>query len=834
VIFSWNGEKLLRGIVKFIDYELLSSYYCWQVCIFVVYVEYKSEICKALDVETSCFIFASAGSGKTSILVNRFIKSLFFGLKPQEILCVTFTNAAVFEMQSRISEILMNLYINENQYTEIFLKNIIGLKEIAVSDIKKAEGLFFTFQDALPTLKILTIHAFCQNLLQQFPLEADILPNFSIVDADEAGVLMRKARNNILSQTSEETLNSLSKKISVHTFEDFINQLHSIVGKFIILFDNYVSVEGYEKFLQNKIQLKSEMDYSNEQKEFIEKFYKNENLSEKFLTQTGAIRKKILSGNNEVAKEIAEILHSNNQNEKKRNTIEKTCSFLEIVHSILKEYDRLKKEENVLDFNDVLRITEFLLTKSCAKEFIVSKICSQVKSIMIDEAQDLSPMQWRLITLLVDDMFSDVNSDKVIFVVGDIKQSIYRFQGANYKLFSKFYEYCNKTFAHLGKSVNTVYLNTCYRTLSEILENVDKVFLGEIAKFAFDQNSISYKQHVANRNRCDTDQSSAFAMIEFSDEDDIAEWVIQHINTQKSKDILFLTRSRNEFTLDLTRRLLNAGLDVAPSDKIKLIDNLLILDVLAVADVCISEQNDYALACILKSPYFFAKPLTNEDLFPMCHNRLTTVMEKLKHFYPDRYEYILEIKKHYNCENSIKFFYYLISIVRKFSRSDDDVSTAFMDNVLKFASRKSNKIPDFLDYFRNCDIFVYNKNTSKDKIRISTIHGAKGTEADVVYLLNFSLKADKTKMKMIFTENAELFNTSKEDFVFFIKPSKNDSFEEINEIVESEILEEEKELLRLLYVAMTRARNSLYVLGKNEDRSVYNLIQSSLTKSTDQ
>ncbi|MDR2666874.1 MAG: UvrD-helicase domain-containing protein, partial [Holosporales bacterium] len=750
-------------------------------------MKYEEEMRRALDTETSCFIFASAGSGKTSVLVNRFIKSLFQGLKPQEILCVTFTNAAVFEMQSRISEILKNLYINDDKYTAKFLENTIGLEEVTEDEIRRAEGLFFEFQDALPKLKILTIHAFCQSLLQQFTLEVGILPNFSILDTGEANALMRKAKEETLSQIPENLLNSLARKISVHTFEDFINQIPQMIDNFMTIFCSYASIDEYEEFLRRKFCLRDDIEYSDIQKKFIEKFNEGGNLEEIFLTQNGEIRKKVLSSDDETLKEIAEIVHINNQNKRKKSIIEKTCSFLKVVRSVLQRYESLKKNENVLDFTDVLHMTEILLTKSCAKEFITSKICSQIKSVMIDEAQDLSSTQWRLITLLVDGIFSDTGSNKVIFVVGDIKQSIYRFQGANCKLFYKFYEYCREILVHLEKGINTVYLNTCYRSLPEILKNVDQVFSGEIAKFAFEQDLISYMPHVTHRiKNDDVIHHSGFAMIEINDESNAIAQIVEHIAGQRSENILLLTRTRNEFIANLTKKLLDAGLNVAPSDRIKLIDNLLVMDILAIVDICIDDKNDYALACILKSPYFFAEPLTNEELLPICYNRTTTVIENLKRFYPDKYEQIAEVKKHYNSSAAIKFFYYLTSVVRRFSRSDDDVIEAFMDSVLKFVSKKSNKISEFLDYFRSCDVFVYSKNTSKDQIRISTIHGAKGSEADVVYLLNFPLKADKAKMKMIFVESTDL-STKNVSPLFFIRPSKNDSFQEIDEMIESEI-----------------------------------------------
>ena len=124
-------------------------------------MKYQEQFYEATDVRYSCFVFASAGSGKTKILVDRYVKSLFLEVKPSEILCLTFTNAAVFEMKSRISKILEKLYLNEDNFTESYLRDVVGISHPSFRDIEHAGRLFLKFQDDLSDLKILTIHAFC-------------------------------------------------------------------------------------------------------------------------------------------------------------------------------------------------------------------------------------------------------------------------------------------------------------------------------------------------------------------------------------------------------------------------------------------------------------------------------------------------------------------------------------------------------------------------------------------------------------------------------------------------------------------------------------------------
>ena len=135
-----------------------------------------------------------------------------------------------------------------------------------------------------------------------------------------------------------------------------------------------------------------------------------------------------------------------------------------------------------------------------------------------------------------------------------------------------------------------------------------------------------------------------------------------------------------------------------------------------------------------------------------------------------------------------------------------------MDEVTKF-SKSSENIPEFLTYFRTSDIEITNQKPSEKIIRLSTIHGSKGLEADTVFLLDFNLAADKSKINFLFSD----------DF-FFIRPSQRQSFPEIEQLAEKEYESETQELYRLLYVALTRARDNLYIFSYGKTAS--SLIES--------
>lgn len=785
-------------------------------------MSYIKEYFDATDITSSSFVFASAGSGKTKILVDRYIKSLFFGIKPEEILCITFTNAAVFEMEMRISNILEKLYINENGFTHKYISETFKINP-TIDNIKKAESLFFLFQENLSNLKILTIHSFCQKLLQQFPLEADISPNFEIIEERDSLKFLQDIKEQVLRDLNEETVQKLSDYFSIYSLESFVNKIQQYIPNFLELFEDFSDINEYKKYLNLKFgHSKNNIEFTEEQKYFINENFKDEDLENLYLTSVGDIRKKIPFSNNRTSQVLAEIIFKNSQNEKKKQVIEKTCIFLELVNQIIQKYEKFKSDNNVLDFSDVLFKTKYLLTKSCAKEFALSRICNKIKSIMIDEAQDLSKIQWELIHLFSEDIYTDPSSDKTIFIVGDIKQSIYRFQGADYSLFSKFYQFCSNALKNLNKKFKTIYLNINYRTIPQILNVVDKVFIGEIAEFSMNNCIVDYKKHIPFYENAIGD----FSIIELNEDECDDQFIAQKILQLKTENSLILTRSRSELSENIINKLIDYGVKIAPSDRFNLKDNFLILDIIAIAEICINPEYNYALCCFLKSPYFFKIPFSNDDFFKLCYNRMKSVFENLEFYDSDKYNYIKKIIEHYKEDNLREFFCYIINLVENLNQDDEDAVTAFIDEINKFSEKHSDNISEFLKYFKETDIQVINQNISKDCIRLSTIHGSKGLEADTVFLLDFSLSADKQKTNFVFSFDNEFLRKNYQNSMFFIKPSQKDSFLELSGFIEKEYKEEEKELLRLLYVAMTRARKNLYVFGKGNGNTAFNLIKS--------
>jgi ATP-dependent helicase/nuclease subunit A len=319
-------------------------------------------------------------------------------------------------------------------------------------------------------------------------------------------------------------------------------------------------------------------------------------------------------------------------------------------------------------------------------------------------------------------------------------------------------------------------------------------------------------------------------MVDLSDaKEDKAQMIAAHICDKISgtrDDVLILTRSRLPIVDDVVGELGTRGVRVVASDKVLLKEHLLVMDLLALADICVDKANDYAVACVLKSPHLFDAPLTDSDLYDICHCRTASVIDRLLVTDHEKYAYLMDIIGTYKPDEPLRFFYGVAMRLRDLSSRDSEILSTFMDEVMHFTDTINGTIEEFLSYFRERDREGTDVVASENTVRLSTIHGAKGLEADSVFLLDFDIEADKAKMKMVFTTIAE------RRAMCFIRPSQRESFEEIEDTMEAEYMEERNELVRLLYVAMTRARNSFCIFGTDNQRSAYSLIKQASSDGT--
>ena len=445
-------------------------------------VEKKQQ--KASDPTYSIWTSASAGSGKTTVLVKRLLRMLLSGIEPSKILCITFTNTGSAEMRNRINSKLSEWTTMSNEDLEKEIIKLEGNNNNINEKLKIARTLFAKILDNSNDFKILTIHSFCQQIIKRFPLEAGIIPNFQIADEILASELLIQSEKELLKTQNEEIKKSINYIFTFINEDQFIKLLKQAIGQkdsLLYLKNRFVSVQGIIDELKKVFDIKNlkieeiKEDFYNktdftiinqeikdtlktdgkqfDQKfiEIIQKYKNNKNLIEDyiscFLTGDGKMKTRLLSvGMQKLFPKLNNFIISETERSKQMNeylnnlaNFNFTSSFLNVVYYIFEIYAFLKKQKGCLDYSDLIFETSKLLDKSDFSGWINYKLDEGIDHILIDEGQDTSPLQWNIVRSITSEFFSGYGSksdkNRTIFVVGDEKQSIFSFQGAEPDIF---------------------------------------------------------------------------------------------------------------------------------------------------------------------------------------------------------------------------------------------------------------------------------------------------------------------------------------------------------------------------------------------------------------
>ncbi len=461
--------------------------------------------------KNSAFVSASAGTGKTKILIDRLVNLLLNGVKPNKILCLTYTKAAAAEILARINQKLSKFTICSDEELKQELEEI-GISESSQEIEYKARILFVELLDSIEPINIQTIHSFCQQLLLKFPFESGIDLNFSLLDENKISLLIMQAKDILLSSIDkysdvekslsylawhikEYSLNELLEEIILnrekldHFFKDHNNNLEAalssvdpgipneeeIIIEFIknIPIDNPIiealSLSG-KNDLSKSNKLAKFLKYSDELKQILLSEYLN-----CFLTSTDEPTK-MLYGKyiKDKFPEVSKVMDTEQERVYKFSIFFKTIkainlskAFIILSFYIRDIYQNLKSQSNSLDYDDLISKAMELLNNSQHADWIRYKLDGGIEHILIDEAQDASNSQWGIINRLSEDFLDEGN--KSIFIVGDAKQSIFGFQGAVPEIF-------NKMNVSLRAEMLRVQLQKSYRSGAKILDFVDKIF----------------------------------------------------------------------------------------------------------------------------------------------------------------------------------------------------------------------------------------------------------------------------------------------------------------------------------------------------------------------
>jgi len=606
----------------------------------------------------------------------------------------------------------------------------------------------------------------------------------------------------------------------------------------------------------------------------IRKFLNNltlENFSDyklAFFTQEGNPRKlsKNIAANLELSSIFSDCCQLINDFSDQLNSLKianDSALLLRFVDHILENYSQLKKQNSVLDYNDLIVETNRLLANPDFSNWVKLKMDSSFDHILIDESQDTNHQQWNIIKALSEDFFTGLSSSnkrRSIFIVGDEKQSIYSFQGAEPNISAEIFAHFAEK---LGNNLKKIELNNSFRSQAKILQAVDDVFSKEERKKAISKVS-EFQAHKPIREglgkveiwpqiqkgKTEKKEINFEWKIDFSkdetqeEEEEILAEIIAHkislrVDSKLANygDFMILLRNRtNGFDKALAKFFHQYQIPFTSVSKIKFSENILIQDLLSAAKFVLLPHDDLNLACLLKSPIF---AISEEELFEICQfkNKHETnifnslaQLEKFREIKNNLDELIIKSQQ-LNC---FEFFYFLLhqknhqqNFLATFGHENLEILDKLLLSVFDFCQNFSPNLQKYLEFIEKLDFEISLSSDENDRVKITTIHSAKGLQAKIVmipdcsYNFNQLLSAKEEISWIEFGEDKiPVWCRKKEDENLLLKKHRT-----------HKLIEAKEEYLRLLYVAMTRAENELYVgsFGKAKDPECwYEIVKNSV------
>jgi ATP-dependent helicase/nuclease subunit A len=837
----------------------------------------------ASDPNYSIWVSASAGTGKTKILTDRVLKLLINGVEFQKILCLTFTNAAANEMQNRIYQNLATWAESSIDDLQKQLYLMIGDKP-SYKKVEYAKSLYLKLVNGQDKINIYTIHSFCQKILKCFPFESNINPGFQILDDIKLKEIIKKIRMQIYHDNEhEEIINFFLQNFHETTIDEILNEIIKKKLKFKKLLPNSFSynlsffrkLQNFEEYIQPLIILDKCPHTLSKIQQDIRAF---------FLTQDSKKKKRISldkrdPANPELLSELANIrdkIFKADQSYKLEHMKNYSNLLIELAQIFIDKYDQHKSLHSLLDYDDLIYFTKVLLTSSDSKDWVLYKLDGGIDHLLVDEAQDTSTEQWEIIQSIIAEFHSgesNSNNNRTIFVVGDDKQSIFSFQGANIDYFTLVnYEISNK-FLDANKNFKIVELEWSYRSTQEILDAVYQVFekIKSNKPELFTSNNpkiLSYRSGhkgivelwplVIESKRTHLFWDLPNNISTLSPEQQLAEKIARFIKHQISNkvilpstgkpateaDFMILVRTRKELSIEIINQLKQHSLNVAGIDRMILSKNLSVMDLISAGKFVVSPNDDLNLASLLKSPLiglddeliqYLALSKGSDSIWQLICNHYDR--PSIASIINDQLEYA------YSILNTLMLLHKVSNVQEFFARIVDclnlrdillasngldsgDAINEFLYLSYTYNSTINSSLQSFIYWFENNENEVKRDAELLSNIRVMTVHSSKGLQAPVVILADTTSLPDN-KDKLIWIKDGNNLLSSMNSSVapqMFLDAKQQQEQDDM------------KEYIRLLYVAMTRAQDHLVICGYSNRETVpadcwYDLVSSVINTS---
>lgn len=535
---------------------------------------------------------------------------------------------------------------------------------------------------------------------------------------------------------------------------------------------------------------------------------------------------------------------------------DRTRALITIAAEVIDRYGKEKNRRALLDYGDLIDKTLPLLSDG-ASAWVHYKLDLGIDHMLIDEAQDTSPQQWEIIRLLASEFSpggARENVKRTLFAVGDEKQSIFSFQGAKPREFDTMRRLFERQFNTPEQGWRFLRFHRSFRSGPSVLGSVDQVFSAREVYNSITTDEVGIPEHQAL-----PDAAPGFVelwpLIAAADRREIEGWdapfdteseesprvrlarkIADHVkcwtaNGLKAGDVLILVRQRGTLFEAIIRALKEKGVPVAGADRLVLTEHIAVMDLLALADCLLLPDDDLALGCVLKSPLF---GLSEEQLFDLAWNRKGSLRDSLRNSpafaaTEARLQHFAQAARH---QTPFGFFAQVLGaqggrqqFLARLGPEANDALDEFINLALDYETRETPSLQGFVDWLRKAQSEIRrDMEMARDEVRVMTVHGAKGLEANTVILADTtSAPAGPRDPRLLRLANdALVWATARGDDVGAMSDARDG--------VRGEARDEYR---RLLYVAMTRAAERLIVCGaqgrtKIPDGCWYQLVHNAL------
>lgn len=842
--------------------------------------------------DRSTWLSANAGSGKTRVLTDRVARLLLDGIDPQHILCLTYTKAAASEMQNRLLGRLGKWAMLADAALTEELQKLGANAQITPDTLRHARRLFARAIETPGGLKIQTIHSFCSGLLRRFPLESGVSPQFTEIEERMAAQLRSEIVENIANGPDAAKLYTVARQYSEENFE----KLTAEIVRHQSLFETPLTDDALAKLYNqtpgltaDQITAQALPDNARELLAALIPTLQSSGprdqtagaklaritaldftalpvLESVFLTGKGAktpFSAKIGGFPTKPCQQtLADIMPQLEQwmlaIEATRDprlaldAMQKTRALHDFAQVFLPAYAHAKQLRGLLDFDDLILRARALLNNPDVAAWVLFRLDGGIDHILVDEAQDTSPVQWQVIERLTQEFTSGqgarANTLRTIFVVGDKKQSIYSFQGADPREFDRMKDDFAARLKAADNPLQVMGMGYSFRSSQAVLSVVDHTFENaEPSGFTPDQPHLAFKSALPGRvdlwpivpEPADAETPDWHMPVDVKAPNDpdillarqVAAQIHHLIETKhpipaseavggvhpshpaQAGDFLILVQRRSPLFHEIIRECKALYLPIAGADRLKVGAELAVRDLEALLSFLATPDDSYSLAVALKSPLL---GWSERDLYGLAQgraqNHLWAELRDRAEEFPATMAVLNDLRKNADylrpydlIERILTRHHGRHNLLARLGFEAEDGIDALLSQALAFEQNAVDSLTGFLVWMAADELEIKRQmGSAGNRIRVMTVHGAKGLESPVVILPDTGKRDIKINAQLVPADNTVLWKTLADT-----SPGK------ITAVTERMKTAEKAERDRLLYVAMTRAEKWLIVAAKD-------------------